>query len=183
MENLRSYIQFLEGKTKADVLSFLTNASDLSRDQKNLIHRYLFPRPLADKELITRIQGVRLNPSGSLVPNVYESILIVEASRTAQYKRFIKHLVHSYQDISIIHPISGNDKCECCLCGKDIFQTDRLKLEFKDLLDPATDLYTAYGSTDTNLSICLPCLINLTEASHYLIDIDPNYLKSWGPVK
>ena len=175
--DLRSCIEFLRGKSAEEVMKYLSE-SGLNTDNKNLIYTFLFPRPLADKELPTRIMSTRANPDGKLELSPIESILILEASQTAQYGRFIKHLFYSYSDPSVIHPIEGSEICNCCLCGKEIYEMTLWKCFWKQYKpeEEKEKRFLAHGSTETNLPICIPCLINLMKAISLMKEIDPNYL-------
>ena len=107
MKHLKSYLGQLRNLEKDQVLSFLTNNKDLTPDEKNLIFLYLFPRDLLDKELPSRVQSVRSHQAGSIQPSLIESILLIEAGRTPQYSRFIKHLLHSFTKVEDIHCVEG----------------------------------------------------------------------------
>lgn len=178
MKHLKIYLDQLRNLEKNQVLSFLTNNKDLTPEEKNLIYLYLFPRELSDKELPSRIQTVRNHPSGSIQPSLIESILLIEAGKTPQYSRFIKHMLHSFTKVEDIHCIEGSDIRECCVCGKEIYELTLWKNFSKQYKteEETEKLFLAYGSVSSDLPICIPCLINLRKSLEILNDIDPSFL-------
>lgn len=178
MEKVVNLIKKLTGLNSQEILEYLGKETELTSIEKNLVYLYLCPRPLMDRELPSRIINVRDNPDGSLTLNPKESILVLEASRTPQYGRFIKHLFHAYQDHTKIHPIEGSDIRECCLCGKEIYEMILWKSYSKQYGEEEVrdKLFLAHGSTETNLPICIPCLLNLRAAIEMMEKINPNYL-------
>lgn len=182
--DIRPFINYLidSKTTEEEALKLLTANATLSREEKNLIYRYCYPRPLLDKELPSRVQSYRAScnkASGFLVPDSGETTLIIEAGRTAQYGRFIKHLMHSFGDPNLIHPLEGNEKHECPLCGKVLYEADL----WKSLVDerPGTPEanqkeYLAYGSDNSEVTLCTDCLIQLISAINIINDIDPSFL-------
>lgn len=184
MEKIINYINSFKEQSSESVLNSLRNISDLTREEKNLIYFYLFPRPLLDKELVSRFSQLRgSNKTGKLEPDLNECTLIIEASQTAQYGRFIKHLCHSYSKPDTIFPVEGSDIVNCCICGKEIYELIMWN-NFSKQYGPEeveNKLYLAYGSTESNLPICLPCLINLRKSIEILKQLNPNFLIDFNP--
>lgn len=184
MKRVIDCISKLKTLTREQVLENLKVITDLSPEEKNLIYFYLFPRPLLDKELPSRFYQLRgeRNKVGSIKPDLNESTLIIEAGKTSQYGRFIKHLFHSYSKQDTIFPIEGSDIDTCCLCGKEIYEVTLWKSFSKQYGKPEEDekLYLAYGSTESNLPICLPCLINLLKSIEIMKDIEPDFLRDYN---
>lgn len=180
MEKLINYIKGFKDKSKESVLTSLRTINDLTNEEKNLIYFYLFPRPLLDKELVSRFVQLRgdINKAGKLDPDLNESTLIIEAGQTAQYSRFIKHLCYSFSNPSNIFPIEGSNITTCCLCGKEIYELTLWNCFSKQYGQKEIDekLYLAYGSIESNVSVCLPCLINLKKAIDIINVLDPTYL-------
>lgn len=173
-----SYINRYKSLNSEDVLGKLTNNTDLSQDEKNLIYLYLFPRPLKDRELPERFKQVRKTEGGSIEVSIPECTIIIEAGRTEQYSRFIKHLFHSFSDLNTVYPIEGSNICNCCLCGKEIYETT-LWNSFRSQYggnENDEKLFQAFGSTESNLPICIPCLLNLSESIRIMKEIDPNFI-------
>lgn len=182
MEKIKYYLDLFksENLNSTDLLNRLGNISELTSEEKNLIYLYLYPRPLSDKELPERFTKLRTgdNKYGSLIPNLNETTLIIEAGRTLQYNRFIKHLLHSYSKVEDIHIIEGSNICNCCLCGKEIYELNLWK-NFSKQYKPEEEsekLFLAYGSLVSDLPICIPCLINLRKSFEIFNYIDPSFL-------
>ena len=181
MEDLTKVKQLLlqlRGQSQQEVLKYLSKSIDLTSDEKNLVFAYLFPRELRDKELPERILGSRSHPSGSIHPSFIESLLLIEAGKTKQYSRFIKHLFHSFSKVENIHSIEGSEIRTCSVCGKEIYEHTLWK-NFSKQYKPEEEkekLYLAYGSLETDLPICIPCLINLRRSIEILTEIDPSFL-------
>ena len=185
MNSLKQYIEIWKNVNDThQVIEYLKNL-DLSIQEKNLIYLYLFPRPLLDMELPGRIQRARRdsgnNGTGYLEPNVYEISLLVEAYRTQQYRRFIKHLLHCFTDPKNIHPVNGYQFCECGLCKKRLFELGAWNNEcskFKNSVHPEETKkeFLAYGADGSNITLCIDCIIQLQEVNRFLEDIEPGYL-------
>lgn len=179
-----NYIKKLKGQDSDAVLNALNSATDLSVDEKNLVYLYLFPRPLMDKELQSRILSVRKDPKGSAKISPIETTLIIEASQTEQYNRFIKHLFYSFKDPNNIFPIEGSNIGNCCLCGKEVYEEILWKSFSKQYGDEeiTNKVFQAYGSVESDLPICLPCLLNLRHAIQIMEEIDPYFIIQKTPI-
>lgn len=193
MNNLKDYIEDLKKMGDTHEVIESLRVSPLSIQEKNLVYLYLFPRPLLDKELPGRIQEARLssgnNGNGYLVPNTLEVSLIIEAYRTEQYRRFIKHLLHTFTNPQNIHPVSGNEQCKCGLCDKGLYEFEAWKSEcskFKNSPHPEEKRkeFLAFGGTGSNISLCLDCIIQLQEVNRTIELIEPGYLENpWTLIK
>lgn len=173
MNKLKTIVDQLtnSGKSKEDIIKSLSENKVLSRSEKILLYRYLFPRPLLDRELPTRIienRGESVN--GYLTPELSEATLIIEAYRTPQYSRYIRHLMHSFLDPNKIFPILGtkNDH-ECGICRKTITETGSSNI------DTSTETL-AWGSEESDITLCINCLIQLKYANDILEVLEPGYL-------
>lgn len=183
LKEVKDIIEYLKGMEHHQVLNYLKKYN-IDIPIKNLIYLYLFPRPLLDMELPYRIINQRKsngNQSGYLTPNISEISLIIEAYRTQQYRRFIKHLLHSFTDPSNIFPVNGNGQCNCNLCGKGLYEFEswssicsRFPEDYKEKKNKE---FLAYGSLGSNLSLCVDCIIQLTETRIILNEIEPNFLE------
>lgn len=194
MENLelvKQYIEVLRDKDEKKVLGSLKYLSDLTRDEKNLIYTYLFPKPLLHLELPkVIIEGRGRHTEGYLSENFEETLLLLRAYRTLQYKKYILHLLHSFIEDEkkiFVEEMKDPSGHTCGLCKKVIYDYDY----WKSLCDknPAfgeqeRKEYLAYGSTQSSQHICINCMIQLRNLHSILSVIEgPNYL-SWGqPVK
>jgi hypothetical protein len=103
--------------------------------------------------------------------------LIIEAGKTEQYGRFIKHLFYSFKDPNNIFPIEGSNIGHCCICGKEVYE-ETLWKSFSNQYgeeEITNKLFQAYGSIESDLPICLPCLLNLRQAIWLMEEIDPYF--------
>lgn len=180
MENTKRFINhFLsQNYSKENALSILEGREDLTREEKNFIYLYCFPRPLLDRELAPRVElehKKRGDPGnrGSLIPNALDVTLILEASRTEQYGRFIKHLMHSFCDESNLFKVSGINTFECPICGKLLSGENLWKVS--QFSDPEKE-FLAIGSKKSSVILCLDCLIQLNASKDLVEYIDPSFL-------
>lgn len=158
-------------------IEVLKNDQILTQDEKRLILSYCYPRPLKDRELPARVSRSRKNRgpqarNGFLTPDPIETDLIIEAGRTKQYERFIKHIMHAFSDPSHISPISGLDIVECPICGKKIREANI----WNPTLDPTRE-HLAFGNPEeTGIILCLDCMIQLGAAREIMNELDPGFL-------
>lgn len=180
MEKLKKILEKLKGDEKDKVFNILKKDENLNTQEKFLIYSYLYPRNLLDKELPSRIKSYRNlynSPAGFLFPDMGESTLLVEAYRTPQYNRFLRHLYYSFTSLDLVHPVSGNSKEKCCICDKTIHCSDSW-IEACKLYTPELEKreYLCFGSNDSGLNICLPCLIQLLNSREILEVFEPGFL-------
>lgn len=172
-------IKELKGNTPDVILNILKNNNQLIADEKNLIYLYLNPRPLLDMELPKRIQNSRTNENnivGSLTPNLKEATLIIEAYRSEQYNRYIKHLMYSFLlDPEKIHPVIGEGHSNCGICYKEIHEQSYWNENISN--HDVNREYLAFRSDNSNIMLCLDCLIQLKYAHDILEKIEPGFLK------
>ena len=188
-EYLKNCIKNLEKINDThQIIEILRKDDKLEIEEKNLIYLYLYPRPLLDMELPRRIMESRKtsgnNGNGYLQTNLVEVALLIEAYRTEQYKRVIKHLLHTFTVPENIHPISGNGQCKCGLCGKNLYEFDAWTSEcskFKNNPHPEESKkeYLAFGGDGSNVSLCLDCIVQLQEVNKILDSLEPGYLNKW----
>ncbi len=175
---LKKYIKDLEGKDQSEVIEAL-KASPLSQAERNLVFIYFFPRPLLDRELPSRVINARKkagNERGWIEINEGEVSLLVEAYKTSQYGRFMRHLLHSFLDPSMIHPVSGTERGQCPICGKTIYHYDFWKDHANEDVDKE---YLAFGSNESGMELCLDCLIQLQGLDEILKELEGvNYLNA-----
>lgn len=205
----KPFIDFIKNTnaTKETALKLLKDETSLTPEEKNLIFLYCFPRPLLDGELMIRIQKYREKnniTNLSLLPDFNETGLLIEAGRTEQYSRFIKHLMYSFGDVSKVAPVSYPYKSEtkeslespisknlktdnCAICGKDLFylndwtalvESNKNNTTFADDLSSESERkeFLAYGSKQSDVVLCKHCLIQLVNAIQIMSDIDPGFL-------
>ena len=158
---------------------FLAKINQLSREDKNLIYLYLFPRTLLDRELPNRIQAYKEKKmTADFSLDKTEAALLIEAYRTPQYHRFMLHLYHSFgnkmPDCNSelkIYPLDYNvDEDECPICGKKVVGINELDKAFNN------ENFIAYTTKTTSVSLCKDCVIQLLYSGQLLEEIEPGYL-------
>lgn len=184
IESVKNCIDyFIKNESDKDfVLQCLSKSKKLNNLDKNLIYVYLFPRQLLDRELITRIEKYRnglSNSTGFLYPNYGEITLLIEAYRTQQYSRYIKHLFHSFikEDGDNVFPINGEGEHECGLCGKRIFEFTNWTNNYS--INDNHKEFLSFGSSSTEISLCLDCLVQLKTAFNLLSNIEGVDFLDW----
>ena len=156
LKGLKPYINYLiDEKIPVDQgRDLIDSCTKLSQLDKNFIYLYCYPRPLLDRELPNRV-----NNTDDFEKKV---LLLVEACRTEQYGRYMKHLFHAFLDdngeetIKITEDIGEEDFCP--LCGK--------KLENNN----------TFGSKESTSMICDDCLKALIITRNIMEIIDPCFL-------
>ena len=179
LENTREYIDYVfrSNFTEQQTLEELMKVKGkFTNDEKNFIFRYCFPRPLLDRQLMSRVADLHrqrgdVNNIGALFPNAQDITLILEAGRTEQYGRFIKHLMHAFCNNEYIYKVAGVEEYQCPICGKVLYGSD--------LWDSQVDVYgetLAIGSSESSITLCIDCLIQLNSAKDLINFIDPSVL-------
>jgi hypothetical protein len=180
MTDIRPFIKYLkESKvSEQEALKLLKENKTLENSEKNLIYAYCYPRPLGDYGLPPRIQQYRTNhgtlPNG-LSGDPQEVIMIVEASQTEQYGRFIKHVMHAFGKPEKLYPVAGVGEDTCAICGKSIYEFDKWTSETDGNTDPERHKL-CFGSPDSKIVLCVDCLQRLAEAIGIIDFIDPGFL-------
>lgn len=190
MKDLKPYIDFLKTNNVPENIALKQLASDssgLTKEEKTLIFRFCYPRLLGDRELPERIIKFRKDnkssANGFLEPNLGETTLILEASQTPQYSRFIKHLYNSFKDISKISPAEGIEKNHCPFCNKVILNYQLWNSRVADTENSEEEKnkeFLAFTSPDTDIKICRNCLIQLLYSFDLMKNLDPNFLFNWN---
>lgn len=146
----------LEGLASAIVLDMLTHDNSFSQDEKSFIWAWLFPQNMLDGDLIKKMQ------SNQGAPDWVKIGILMEAYKSRQYQKFIKHLVYSFSRPEKVFRVSGNVTSECVICGKVLQESAG----------------EAYGSSESTLILELPCIILLNRMAQYLEYMEPGSL--WG---
>ena len=137
-----------------------------------------------DMELPSRIMSYRgeENQAGYLEPNVVETGLLLEAYRTRQYNRYIRHLLHSFHDPELVFPMSGHDQCECGICKKSTWSYDEWKKiceQYSDSGEENKKEFLAFGCDQSKITLCLPCLTQLLSLHQLLTILEGNKYLDW----
>lgn len=168
-----------KGYTKEQLLQNLAAREDLGRDEKNFIYLFLFPRPLLDRELPPRVKEAHFQRGdtrnkGIISPNALDVTLILEASQTPQYGRFIKHLMYAFCDSSKLIVSRGVNTYDCPICGKSLLG-DSLWEASVGKSDTEHE-FLAIGSRESSVTLCIDCISQLTESKRLIEEIDPGFL-------
>lgn len=191
---LKKYVDYLleyniDKDTGENMIKSDTNLND---EEKYLINCYVYPRKLLDRELPTRIFNeyggnyINLVNKSRAVPVDYKlSSLIVESYRTAQYGRFIRHLMHSFLDkIESTSPIKGEEVESCAICGRSLYEFDIWEKKTANNPNLASEIveknYLAFGNTDTEIVLCKNCIKHLKVAYDIIDCFEPNFLHKFN---
>jgi len=172
IEEIKKSVEYIKSK-KLDskrAIEYLQNVP-LTSDEKNVVYFYCFPRPLADYGLPPRIQEYRRPRGVGSNGDECEVAFVLEACKTEQYGRFMKHLMHAFGNPENVHPVAGTEIDTCCICGKDMLEFDIYTAQGRN--DPHA---LSYGSSDSSSNICLDCLGRLIEAMEIIEELDPSFL-------
>lgn len=179
-ELIKGYINNLQGKSEDEVFDRLSKLGDtLSPGEKNTIFAYLCPQNLLDGELVDLVQKKRFSSpeglKGTLEPSEVDIPLFMNAYRTRQYRGFIRHLLHSFIKCNKEDLYLPEDEktYECALCGKSVVGS---------LVSGVEQEYRAYQSTNTDITLCPDCLMQLHILDDMLKDIEGEYYLTWGTV-
>lgn len=179
-DKLEEYAKNLSNIGLDEFKDIMNRDSDLTREEKCYLYYYLFPRPLLDRELPVRINLIRgENKKGSLIPSLKEICILIEACRTLQYSRFMKHVLLSFTDVNKIFPATGEDSELCPICGKRVFKFNKWESicqKYQEKEESNNKEFLAFGSTESRLLICLDCIIQLKETKDIIDKLDPSFL-------
>lgn len=181
---IKDFIDYLKKNniSKDDTLKLLKNEATLGKDEKNLIYSYCFPRQLLDREFPMRIKAYReKNGYSGLNIDIPEVSLIIEAGQTEQYRRYIKHLMHAFSEVSRVNPVSCKENNlenpRCGICDSEILYFDPWKIyASSNSSEEVTKEHLAFGSTESGIVLCKHCLIQLIKATEIMNELDPSYL-------
>ncbi len=178
---VKGYINKFRGKDKATVYQeLLALGSSLTSAEKNIIYAYLVPQNLLDGELVIQIQEKRkLSPEGlkgTMQPSDVDVPLLMNAYRTMQYGKYIKHLLHSFVKCrdDKLYILNSSEQLECGVCGKPIHGIG--------VQDNRGNEYLAYGSSQSDIFMCPDCLMQLHVLDELLQEIEGRDYLTWGTV-
>jgi hypothetical protein len=174
MGNIKAAIEYLKtNKIDAKEAINVLAQSRLDQNEKNLVYCYCYPRPLPDYGLPDRIQEYRASHMIGENGNDSEIAFLLEACQTEQYGRFMKHIMHAFENPEIVHPIEGERTDTCCLCGKVLHEDTSWRQNFP--LDSERH-NLCFGSSDSSSVICVDCLIRLVKTIQIVNELDPGFL-------
>ena len=150
--------------------------------EKLLIYSYCYPRKIGDYELPKIIINYRktrgIDLKGLLTKNPEEACILVEAYRSLQYGRFMRHLMHAFiEKPETISSVSGEGEDKCPICGKPVYYVGSQDKS----MDPG-DETLAFMSSDSSVCLCKDCLLQLAYSAELISKIEgPDFLKNWKP--
>ena len=178
---VRGYINKFRGKSKEQVYQGLVATGDLlSSAEKNIIYAYLVPQNLLDGELVPQIQGKRKlteeGLKGTMQASDTDLPLLMNAYRTRQYGKYIRHLMHSFVRCNEdkLYILDSDERYECGICGKSIHGTQ--------IQDSLGKEYLAYGSSQSDICLCPDCLMQLHLLDELIQMIEGKDYLTWGTV-
>ena len=175
MSNIKNFVSNLSYDPIGNKERLLADlkVSGLTRDEMNIVYKYFFPTPLEDYGLPPRIAGYRVAHGISDCGDPSEVAYLVEACKTEQYGRFMKHLMHAYENPEQIFPVSGEEEDTCVLCGKRTLGYSRWQKECP------TDYhrhYLSFSCSESSSTLCIDCLSRLIETKEIMEELDPGFL-------
>ena len=153
----------------------------LGDDEKIVVCSYCYPRRIGDYELPNHILAYRnshgIDIKGLLSKNIEEAGILVEAFRSLQYGRFMRHLMHAFlEKPETMSTVAGEGEETCPICGKKIYYVG----SHNDLVDSG-DEELAFMSSESSVCLCKDCLVQLAYSAEIIMKIEgPNFLSKWG---
>jgi hypothetical protein len=150
--------------------------------EKLLVYSYCYPRKIGDYELPKIIMNYRkthgIDLKGVLTKNPEEACLLVEAYRSLQYGRFMRHLMHAFiEKPETINTVAGEGEDKCPICGKPVFYVGSQDKS----MDP-NDETLAFMSKESSVCLCKDCLIQLAYSAELISQIEgDDFLTNWKP--
>lgn len=150
--------------------------------EKLLVYSYCYPRKIGDYELPSIIANYRktrgVDLKGSLIKDAEEACILVEAYRSLQYGRFMRHLMHAFiEKPETISSVAGEGEDKCPICGKPVYYVG----SHDKSMDPE-DETLAFMSSESSVCMCKDCLLQLAYSAELISMIEgPDFLKNWKP--
>jgi hypothetical protein len=184
-EKIKQALSSISGKMPNEILYSLEyEIKGLSRQEKSLIYSLAINQPiiLKDGDLVKLIEEHRTalrNMRGSLQEDLDEVSLIIKAWRSPQYKKYIKHMMISFLNESLVFPVEGKFEDECGICHKPLYQYSNWKMRCENnpgFGEQNRKEYLSIGSRNSKNSICTNCLVQLGIAYDLLEYLYPGFL-------
>ena len=130
MDNIKieQAISDLRGKSPQEAIKILSENWLLSQDERSIAYtlgvyqQYLLQDGDLGKGLMEYRQKTYGHNRGSLNEDLGEVSWILKAYLSPQYRKFIKHMMISYNDHTKLFPVEGEGVEECGICHKKIYQ-------------------------------------------------------------
>lgn len=188
MEKVKHYIEVFKdlSNNSEGLISALSGVTELSNFEKNIVYTWLCPKPLRHMELPGVIMSSRgKHTEGFLKENETEILNILRAYRTPQYGRFMCHLLHTFveNEEGIDIETEPTENCHCGICGKTLYHYS----EWENLCkmnaaskEQERREYLAFKNNQSDLHICIDCLIQLKGLHKIIQGIKGENYLLWG---
>ena len=119
-----------------------------------------------------------INMKGLLSKNPEEACILVEAYRSLQYGRFMRHLMHAFiEKPETISSVVGEGEDKCPICGKPVFYVGS-----QDKNKDPNDETLAFISSESSVCMCKACLVQLAYSAELISMIEgSDFLVNWKP--
>lgn len=183
-ENLKVFTDYLlkNGIDQNKGTELIKGSQKINGREKLLVYSYCYPRKIGDYELPSIIANYRktrgVDLKGSLIKDAEEACILVEAYRSLQYGRFMRHLMHAFiEKPETISSVAGEGEDKCPICGKPVYYVG----SHDKSMDPE-DETLAFMSSESSVCMCKDCLLQLAYSAELISMIEgPDFLKNWKP--
>jgi hypothetical protein len=184
-ESLKVFTDYLlkNGIDQERGKELISSSQKIGDIEKLLVYSYCYPRKIGDYELpkiITDYRKTRdIDPKGLLTKNPEEACILVQAYRSLQYGRFMRHLMHAFiEKPETISSVAGEGEDKCPICGKQVYY-----VESQNKSIDTNDETLAFMSSESSVCMCKDCLLQLAYSVEMISQIEgPDFLKNWKPV-
>jgi len=184
MADLKVFTDYLlkNGIDQDKGTELIKGSQKINGREKLLVYSYCYPRKIGDYELPSIIANYRktrgVDLKGSLIKDAEEACILVEAYRSLQYGRFMRHLMHAFiEKPETISSVAGEGEDKCPICGKPVYYVG----SHDKNMDPSDEML-AYQSSESSVCMCKDCLLQLAYSTELISQIEgPDFLKNWKP--
>lgn len=176
-------LTYLSFSSISEITKDLQIRTDLDDHSKAMLYARFSNPILQDGELISRISEARkkegdIVEKGCIGYSPSEQLELYSALQTAQYKRYILHLLSSYKEPQNIYPQDGEGKVCCDLCGKEIYEHHSWWTQIVPSvpLEKERREWLAYFSSKSSTSLCLDCIAQLRFLTEFLKVAEPELI-------
>lgn len=187
MDNIKiaQAISSLRGKSPQEAVEILSGNWLLSQEERSIAYtlgsyqQYLLQDGDLARGIMEHRQKTYGHIRGSLNEDLGEISWILKAFLSPQYRKFIKHMMISYNDHTKLFPVEGVGAEECGICHKKLYQYSGwvgICQSNPSFGEQDRKEYLCIGSSESSVPICTNCLIQLKAAYGLLEHIDPGFL-------
>lgn len=185
-ERISKTILSLSGVAPENIYPILESDSSLNAFEKSIVYYRFNPIIIKDGELPEMIANIRrsrndLACKGFLGHSPEEQIALWQALQSAQYKRYMLHIMYSYKSTKNVHPLDGTGEHKCQLCGKPIYEHHKWWTEIVPQV-PQEDRekeWLCWFSDHSDTELCLDCIAQLKYLTEMTKIVEPELLGSF----